>query len=105
MKKGVENSEEGLDSLASNESSKESKLPGSPYLNRPLRSLTQAVAELGLDQHADLLNGRIPNRDTAVLVRLPAPSSVVSNAIGTTARIGPSTYSEEEAPRKVANLS
>lgn len=104
LKKDVENSESNLDISTSKEFSKESSAPGSPYLTRPLRSLDEAIAELGLDRHADLLNRDGPKAQKAVLLRLPAPSTFVAGTTATTSMIDIPTLPEHATIKKVANL-
>lgn len=86
-----------LDTKASNEKSNEPAGPGSPYLTLPVRTLDQAVSELGLDRYGDLLRRGTPSIDepavasekAAVLVHLSTP-----NIAGNTATALPTRFSQ-----------
>ncbi len=110
IKKTVGKSIFDLDTKAPNENSRESGGPGSPYLNLPVRSLDQAVNDLGIDRHGDLLSKNQPPASTpaalpvkpAVLVHLARTKIAGATAPAVSAHF-PQTDAAMGTMRRVAN--
>lgn len=109
--KTVGNLKNSLDTKAPNENSHETRGPGSPYLTQPIRTLAQAVEDLGLDRHGDLLcKGEPPVVDRAasapgpaVVVQLTSPQIVGRTTKAVSPHLPTADTGVDGLNRKVAN--